>query len=137
DIEGHLPEDIKGTLYKCGAANFQRGGKQYEHLFDGDGFVSAFHFGDNGVQYTSNFVETEYFKAEQQRDEIVYRSFFGTQPEGKSTDNTLKNPANTNAVEWGGRLFALYRAGRPYELDPVTLETLDMNTSGPFKDLGR
>lgn len=34
-----------------------------------------------------------------------------------------KNLANTNIMAWGGKVYALYEAGRPVELDPVTLET--------------
>lgn len=33
-----------------------------------------------------------------------------------------KNLANTNILAWGGKVYALYEAGRPVELDPETLE---------------
>jgi all-trans-8'-apo-beta-carotenal 15,15'-oxygenase len=44
-----------------------------------------------------------------------------------------------NVLTWGGRLFALWEAGCPYELDPKTLETLcsASATSSPFTELGR
>ena len=42
-------------------------------------------------------------------------------------DVNIKNPANTHVVKFGGKLLALFEAGAPYELDPVTLKTI-----GPF-----
>ena len=43
-----------------------------------------------------------------------------------------------NVITWGGRLFALWEAGCPYELDPETLETLcsASATLSPFTELG-
>jgi all-trans-8'-apo-beta-carotenal 15,15'-oxygenase len=152
-IEGTLPLDLVGTLYRVGPGNFERNGKRYAHALDGDGFVAAFNFeGDGNVQYTGKFVETEYFRAEQEKDQILYRNVFGTQPEAwwKNIANVnLKNVANTNILQWGGRLLALWEGGRPYELDPVTLETLDHpcvkddageskeSEWGPFENLGQ
>ena len=81
----------------------------------------------NHVEYRGRFVETEYFLKEQEQDAILYRNTFGTQREGgilaNALDVKLKNVANTNAVSFGDRLFAVWEAGKPYELDPNTLET--------------
>jgi all-trans-8'-apo-beta-carotenal 15,15'-oxygenase len=146
-IEGTLPTDLVGTLYRVGPGNFERNGVRYAHALDGDGFVAAFNFeGDGNVQYTGRFVETEYFRAEQEQDQILYRNVFGTQPSAwwKNIANVnLKNVANTNILQWGGRLLVLWEGGRPYELDPVTLETLDHpcvkdeSEWGPFENLGQ
>lgn len=144
DIEGKIPQDLvgSGTFYKIGPGNFERGGCQYEHVLDGDGFVTAFTFQDGGnVRYTGRFVETEYFQEERDQDKIKYRNVFGTQRPGGALANafdlTLKNVANTNILEWGGRLFAFWEAGRPYELDPSTLETLLPDSqNGPIANLG-
>src|SRR5207237_918628 len=40
------------------------------------------------------------------------------------------NAANTNVVFHGGRLLALWEAGLPHRLDPVTLETLGPDRLG-------
>jgi all-trans-8'-apo-beta-carotenal 15,15'-oxygenase len=140
DIEGEVPADLAGTFYKAGPGNFEREGRRYEHVLDGDGFIAAFRFKDGKVRYTGRFVETEYFLEEQKEDKIKYRNVFGTQRKGglltNAFDLTLKNVANTNVLEWGGRLFALWEAGRPYELNPDTLETLLQTDDGPFEALG-
>jgi carotenoid cleavage dioxygenase-like enzyme len=54
------------------------------------------------------------FREKMQEDKakkILFRSAFGTQKSGwlrNAFDMRLKNPANTNAVIWGGRLLALW-----------------------------
>jgi hypothetical protein len=42
-IEGSLPSEVKGTLYRIGPARFEVGGERYQHWFDGDGMVHAIH----------------------------------------------------------------------------------------------
>lgn len=130
NIEGRIPDDLRGTFYKVGPGKLERGGERYAHVLDGDGFCMAIDI-DGARQtatYKGRFVETEYFQEEESLDQIKYRNVFGTQrpggPLANAFDLTLKNVANTNIVKWGGRLFCFWEAGRPYELDPDTLETL-------------
>ena len=127
DIEGQVPADLQGTLFRNGPGNFERGNQRYEHTLDGDGFIASWKFTKDHVEYRGRFVETEYFLKEQAQDAILYRNTFGTQREGgilaNALDVKLKNVANTNAVSFGDRLFAVWEAGKPYELDPNTLET--------------
>jgi len=143
DVEGVIPSDLAGvTFYKTGPGNFKRNGKQYEHVLDGDGFVIAIQFLEDGsAKYIGRFVETEYFLEEQTEDKIKYRNVFGTQRDGgvftNAFDLTLKNVANTNVLQWGERLFVYWEAGRPYELDPFSLATIrSVTEDGPLKGLG-
>ena len=54
------------------------------------------------------------FAREEAGDAIMHRNTFGTQRPGgplrNAFDLQLKNPANTNVVEWGGRLLSLWEA---------------------------
>jgi len=63
-------------------------------------------------------------KKEAAADAVLYRSAFGTAPNKRSGvlsalglpnafDTYLKNPANTNVVLWGNKLFALYEVTHP------------------------
>jgi all-trans-8'-apo-beta-carotenal 15,15'-oxygenase len=82
---------------------------RYAQFLYGDGFVAAFNFeGDVNVQCTGSFVETENFRDEEEKDQILYRNVFGTQPQAwwKNVANVnLKNTANTNILHWGRRLL--------------------------------
>jgi all-trans-8'-apo-beta-carotenal 15,15'-oxygenase len=40
-IEGQIPAQLSGTLYRNGPALFENFGRRYEHWFDGDGAVGA------------------------------------------------------------------------------------------------
>ena len=80
------------------------------------------------MRYNGGFVETPEFAQEQEADSILFRNTFGTQRAGgfkaNALDLKLKNVANTNVVAWGKKLLALFEAGIPTSLDPLTLETL-------------
>jgi all-trans-8'-apo-beta-carotenal 15,15'-oxygenase len=105
------------------------------------------------VKFTSRFVETEGFREEREWNEFRFRGTFGTAPRGLTTifgepsrkglnsdpdakpplvarmaANALrvniKNTANTQVIAFGGKVFALWEAGMPYRLDPVTLKTM-------------
>lgn len=47
----------------------------------------------------------------------------------------MGNTLNTNVMVKGGRLYALYEASKPAELDPVTLETLGESDLGGIQAL--
>jgi len=124
-----------GVLYRNGPARFERGGEAYNHMLDGDGYCLRFEFtAGGGVQFRSRFVRTQDFNHEEAADEVVYRGTFGTMRSGGPLANALdlhqKNLANTNIMAWGGKVYALYDAGRPVELDPETLDTLGEDDLG-------
>jgi all-trans-8'-apo-beta-carotenal 15,15'-oxygenase len=128
DIEGQIPLDLHGTLFRNGPGLLDINGQRLQHPFDGDGMISAIAFADGRAHFRNRFVRTEGFLAEQQAQKILYRGVFGTQKPGGWMANLLdlriKNIANTNVLYWGGKLLALWEAAEPYRLDPHTLETL-------------
>ena len=123
-LEGTLPADLVGTLLRNGNGRFAHHGVRYEHLFDGDGMVSRFHFDGQRVCYRNRHVRTQEFVAEEQAGRMLYRSF-GTNLPGGLRANFLrtkfKNTANTSLVQHGGHLLALWEGGLPHRLDPATL----------------
>ncbi|KAL0046710.1 hypothetical protein WJX82_008018 [Trebouxia sp. C0006] len=130
DVEGVVPDTLRGTLFRNGPGRFERGEQKYEHMLDGDGYVCSFSFNDEGrMHFRSAYVRTSELEKEAEADAVLYRNTFGTQPRKpwgplqNAFDLYLKNPANTNVVLWGDRLLALWEAGCPFEMDPHTLET--------------
>ena len=60
-MEGTLPQAVVGTFFRNGPANFERGNEAYAHILDGDGYVSAWTFHEDGeVHFQSKYVRTEY-----------------------------------------------------------------------------
>jgi all-trans-8'-apo-beta-carotenal 15,15'-oxygenase len=128
DIDGEIPTDLEGTLFRNGPGLLEVNGQRVHHPFDGDGMISAIAFSQGRAHYRNRFVRTDGFVAEQKAQRILYRGVFGTQKPGgwlaNAFDFQLKNIANTQVIYWGEKLLALWEAAEPHRLDPYTLETL-------------
>ncbi|MGK7881076.1 MAG: carotenoid oxygenase family protein, partial [Crocosphaera sp.] len=132
DIEGKIPEQLQGTLFRNGPGLLDVQGTPLQHPFDGDGMVCAISFLPNGkVHFRNRFVRTEGYVQEQKAGKMIYRGVFGTQKPGGWINNIfdlkVKNIANTNIIYWGKKLLALWEAAEPYRLDPKTLETIGID----------
>ena len=144
EITGTIPTALKGSVFRNGPGNFERGGERFKHVLDGDGLISRFSIdGSTGrARFASKFVETPFFKEEAEADQVLHRNTFGTQPDGGWVSNVgriaLKNPANTHiAVSWGGKCLALWEAALPSRIDPATLNYVGVETfdgAGDFPD---
>ncbi|MGB3694233.1 MAG: carotenoid oxygenase family protein [Spirulinaceae cyanobacterium] len=131
DIEGEIPTELEGTLFRNGPGLLDIHGTPIRHPFDGDGMVCAISFQEGSAHFRNRFVRTEAFVEEQEAGKILYRGVFGTQKPGgwwnNAFDFRLKNIANTNVIYWGGKLLALWEAAQPYRLDPRNLDTLGLD----------
>ncbi len=126
-IDGSLPADLAGTLYRNGNGRFQHQGVWYDHPFDGDGMIAKFRFDGQTVRYRNRYVRTREFVEEEQAGRMLYRSF-GTNLPGGFWKNAgkmqFKNTANTSVIWHGGKMLALWEGGWPHQIDPDTLHTL-------------
>jgi all-trans-8'-apo-beta-carotenal 15,15'-oxygenase len=126
EVEGALPTGLVGTLYRNGPGRNEVGGRPYAHLFDGDGLLSQFAFDGQRVHYRNRFVRTTHYLAERAADKPVMRNY-GQQRPGGPLANAFRTPANvanTSVQYHAGNLLALYEGGRPWQLDPDTLDTI-------------
>jgi len=125
DVEGEIPRDLSGTLYRNGPNDFAK----VDHPYDADGFLASLTFEDGRAFFRSRFVETAERVADRDCDRAVFRGTFLTQRrEGNFGDLHVKNTSNTNVIEYAGRVFTFWEAGQPYELDPKTLETVGISS---------
>ena len=131
EIEGEIPSELSGTLFRNGPGLLDVKGQPFHHPFDGDGMICAFSFGEGRVHFRNRFVRTQAFLEEGQAGKILYRGVFGTMKPGgwlaNAFDLRLKNIANTHVIYWGGKLLALWEAAEPHRLDPATLETIGLD----------
>jgi carotenoid cleavage dioxygenase len=96
-------------------------------VLSGDGMISRFLFEDGHVDCAIRYVHTKRFLAERAARHSLfgrYRNPFTDDPSVAQTDRTV---ANTTPVWHAGRLLMTKEDGRPYEINPHTLETV-----GPF-----
>ena len=125
-IRGKIPESLRGTFFRIGPGRYEIGGHAFGHAFDGDGMLHSVTFTDHGVRYINRFVQTPKYMDETAAQKIVHRSLGHNIPGGphKNIGKLPENCANTNLIWHGGHLLALWEIGRPYEIDPSTLETI-------------
>lgn len=134
-IEGRVPEELRGTLYRTGPGLLERFGRQVGHPFDADGAVTAVRFDDDGAAGATRVVESVEFREEEQAGRFLYgtSASWGRQLKNVWTSRK-KATGNTNLLTWRHRLFALMENGRPEELDPRTLDALGTTDLGVVRD---
>ena len=105
-VEGKLPEDLSGSLYRIGP-NPKFVPDQGYHWFFGAGMVHAFHFEGGRVNYLNRWARTPKFEAEQAAGKPLPMSFI-TDPETGAVESDRRNGlANTHIVWHGDQLLAL------------------------------
>lgn len=131
-VHGHVPDGLKGTLYRNGPAQFRRPGGSSQHWFDGDGMVRRWHIEDGQVQLTARFADTRKRRQEEAAGAMLMPGF-GTMPDPRARIGSADDasPANTSVHKVGDKIWALWEAGSPLAMDPVTLETDDYVTLRP------
>ncbi|MFS3130773.1 carotenoid oxygenase family protein [Nocardioides sp. Bht2] len=125
EVEGRLPDDLAGTLYRNGPGRLEIGGSPLGHMFDGDGMLAMFAFDGGRVRFRNRYVRTSHYRAGQSSVGAPMRGL-GTLRPGGPLANALRMPANvanTSVALHAGELLALWEGGKPHALDPDTLAT--------------
>lgn len=128
ELEGVIPADLNGTLYRLGPDTLYPVLGDDDNIINGDGFVMKFRIENGHVDFASKYVKTERYLTQRDARRRLYNEYrnpYTDSPDAPSTPNR-DNTANTYAMYVGDRLFALREDSHPYELDPETLETLEI-----------
>ena len=125
DVEGSIPVEVEGSFFRAvpdpAFPPFTEDGGA---ILSGDGMVSVVRFSGGRVGFAMRYVQTARHRAELAAGQALfgkYRNPFTDRPEAKGVDRTV---ANTTPVWHAGRLLMTKEDGRPYRVDPRTLETL-------------
>jgi carotenoid cleavage dioxygenase-like enzyme len=125
-VEGEIPADLNGSFYRIGP-NPQFAPRGNYNPLNADGMIHAFHLREGRVSYRNRWVRTKQWTLER----AAGRALFGTpgipaesdeSVAGMSTDGV----ANTHIIWHANRLLALEEGHAPFEIDPVTLETIGL-----------
>jgi carotenoid cleavage dioxygenase len=121
EVVGEIPRALAGAFYRNGPnPQFEPRG-QY-HWFTGDGMIHGFFVANGKVSYRNRYVRTPKWQLENAAGKALFNGFDprGADPSAIGKDSGV---ANTNIVWHANRLMALEEAHKPFELDPITLES--------------
>lgn len=124
-VEGTLPPEVRGSFFRAVPDPAYPPKFDTDHTLSGDGMISRVSFhGDGTADFAIRFVRTARYLAEQEAGRArfgKYRNPFTDDPDMAGVDRTV---ANTTPVWHAGRLLMAKEDGRPYRVDPLTLDTL-------------
>ena len=134
-IEGRLPPELEGTLYRNGAGIFDRFGERCRHWFDADAALTAVRIRDGKAQGATRIHRTPAFE----REERAGRRLFGgwntpmKRPLRELFGKDTKNPSSTAVLPWRGKLLTLCEGGKPVEMDPEDLRRVGETDLGAIR----
>jgi all-trans-8'-apo-beta-carotenal 15,15'-oxygenase len=124
-VEGKIPKDLQGTLYRIAPGQKDNRGIMLKHLFDGDAFTSAYSFRDGKVFLKAKFLDTPQRLEEIKLNRMLYNEFGTMAPprpaDWSPTAKGGKNQPSVNVIHWDNRLLGLSEGGHPTAIDPQTL----------------
>ena len=138
-IEGTIPTDIDG-IYLRNTENQVHQPLGRFHPFDGDAMIHQISFQNGKASYRNRFVRTRCFGAEQEAGGSLWGGLadppsIALRP-GYGAHGSLKDNASTDIVVHAGKaLSTFYQCGEGYRLDPMTLETLGVESWVPIDGL--
>jgi all-trans-8'-apo-beta-carotenal 15,15'-oxygenase len=127
EIEGKIPRELKGSLYRNGPGLFERGGLRKPHLLDGDGLVQRLSFADGTAHYQNAFVRTPKFIAEEKAGAFSSATWSMRRPGGLLANlggGSPRSQAGVTVYPFKDLLYAFDEISPAFGLDPETLQTL-------------
>lgn len=123
-VEGDIPEDLSGTLFRNGPSGLTSQGLRYNNLFDGDGAITGMRLESGSAWGAARFVDGPDRRAERAARRPLYPTYGTPSPTLRGhLRRRMKNSANTSVMAWKNRLLALFEGGLPTVVDPVDLST--------------
>lgn len=138
-IEGAIPADIDGVYLRNTENQIHQPLGRF-HPFDGDAMIHQISFQGGRASYRNRFVRTRGFAAEQEAGGSLWGGLadppsLGLRP-GYGAHGALKDNSSTDIVVHAGKaLSTFYQCGEGYRLDPMTLETLGVESWVPIDGL--
>eukprot|EP00331_Platyophrya_macrostoma_P027573 CAMPEP_0176443364 /NCGR_PEP_ID=MMETSP0127-20121128/22376_1 /TAXON_ID=938130 /ORGANISM="Platyophrya macrostoma, Strain WH" /LENGTH=470 /DNA_ID=CAMNT_0017828573 /DNA_START=1 /DNA_END=1414 /DNA_ORIENTATION=+ len=125
-LEGKIPQDLNGSLYRNGPGRLERGGEPYGHWFDGDGAVLGIHFRGGKAEGAYKYAKSKEFLEEEAAGKNIYGGIGKKSRRGFFKE--LLDP-NIGAIV-KDKLLALCEGGWPYAMDPKTLDSIGPDNLG-------
>lgn len=123
-VEGTIPADVDGVFFRAVPDPAFPPKFDDDNVLSGDGMISAVRLQGGKASTSMRYVQTARHKAEVEAGRTRfgrYRNPFTDDADMAGVDRTV---ANTTPVWHAGRLLMTKEDGRPYQINPQTLETI-------------
>jgi carotenoid cleavage dioxygenase-like enzyme len=118
-VSGSLPTDWYGHLFINTPLPWADG----THVFNGDGMLYRLSLSDQSVELRMRLLKTPCYYADIETKDTEH-GFENAGLARISTSLGFRNQVNTSPVAMGKRLLVATDGGRPFEVDPVSLEVI-------------
>ena len=133
-VEGVLPADLAGTLYRNGPGQFGQFGGRYAHPFEADGAGTAIRIAGGKAQGASRVHASAGLLEERAAGRLLHGTTASwPRRVSDALRGRVKNTANTSVMVWQGRVLALMEAAKPTEIDPGDLTTIGETDLGVIR----
>jgi carotenoid cleavage dioxygenase-like enzyme len=130
-VEGIIPAEVEGSFFRATPdPAYPPFLEDHAASLSGDGMISAIRIHGGKASMSMRYVQTARHKAEAAAGETlfgIYRNPFTDKAEVTGVDRTV---ANTTPVWHAGKLLMTKEDGRPYRVNPATLETIGSHDFG-------
>lgn len=128
-IEGEVPKDLWGSYVRNGPNPKYAPTGRY-HWFDGDAMLHAVHIENGKVGYRNRYIHTNAFQKEAAHGGPIWVGRMEDMSRNPA-DEPLKDTSNTDVVFHNNNLLTMwYMSGKPYRVNPRTLETIGVEDFG-------
>jgi all-trans-8'-apo-beta-carotenal 15,15'-oxygenase len=120
-VEGVVPKELSGTLFRTAPGQSDNYGTPLKHLFDGDAYLSAWDFQNGKAALQTRFLPTPQRLDEMQNAQMLYDEYGTAAPRSAIKKKFAgKNQPSVNVIEWNGKLLGLSEGGAPTIINPRT-----------------
>ena len=117
-VDGALPPDLHGILFRTGPGVRERFGRPIAHAFEADGVMSAVQFGGGDARGAVQIVRSQGYLEEEQAGRPLYSTAASWLDRGRAAlSGRGKATGNTTMWQWQGQLFALMEGRTDHLLD--------------------
>jgi all-trans-8'-apo-beta-carotenal 15,15'-oxygenase len=118
-IEGKLPKELNGSLFRTAPGESERFGVTFRHLFDGDAYFAGWNIRDGKASLRGRYIPSAQRRQELQAGRMIFGEY-GTPAPGEGRGS--KNQPSVNVVKWRGKLLGLSEGAQPTIVDPETFD---------------
>jgi carotenoid cleavage dioxygenase-like enzyme len=123
-VEGTIPADVEGVFFRATPDPAFPTFIEDDNILSGDGMISALRIAGGKASFEMRYVQTARHKAEVAAGKALFGRYRNPYTDDASVTGVDRTVANTTPVWHAGKLLMTKEDGRPYRIDPHSLETL-------------